>query len=56
MLRLVPVPRFEVQMDPGWAEELGPDSKSVYALKLGPGVKQMTMLEPKSVCELRQGP
>lgn len=55
VLRLVPVPESELKMDPEWAQELGPGSRSVYALKLGPGAKQMTMLEPKSACELGQG-
>lgn len=56
VLRLGPVPGFELQPDPGWAQEPGQGSKSVSALKLGPGVKQRMLLEPKSACELRPGP
>lgn len=51
VLRLGPVPGSEVQLDPGRAQELGQGSMSVFALKSGPGVKQM-MLEPESVYEL----
>lgn len=56
VLRLGPVPEFELWLDPRWALELGQGSRSVFALKLGPGVKQMTTPEPKSECELGLGP
>lgn len=56
VLKLVPMPGSELQVDPGWAQELGLGSKSTYALKLWPGVKQMPMLEPKSGCEVGPGP
>lgn len=55
-MKLVPMPGSELQVDPGWAQELGLGSKSTYALKLWPGVKQMPMLEPKSGCEVGPGP
>lgn len=51
-----PVPESELQLGPGWALEPGQGSGSVSVLKLGPGVKQMTMPEPKSACELGPGP
>lgn len=56
MLRPGPVLKSGWQMDPDWVQELGQGSRSVFALKLGPEVKQMMMLEPKSVCELELGP
>lgn len=56
VLRLGPVPESELQLSPRWALELGPGSRSMFALKLGPGVKQMMILEPKSACELGPGP
>lgn len=55
-LRLEPVLKSGRQMDPDWAQELRQGSRSVFAPKLGSGVKQMMMLEPKSVCELELGP
>lgn len=56
VLRLGPVLKSGWEMDPEWARELKQGSKSVSALKLGPGVKQMMMmLEPKSGCELELG-
>ena len=51
-----PMPESELLLGPRWAPELGQGSKSVSALKLGPGVKQMMILEPKSACELGLGP
>lgn len=56
VLRLGPAPGSELQQDPGWAQELGQGSKSMSALKLGPGVEQMMLLEPKSACGLGPGP
>lgn len=56
VLRLGPVPESELQLGPRWALELGQGSRSVFALKLRPGVKQMTTPEPKSECELGLGP
>lgn len=50
------MPESELLLGPRWAPELGQGSKSVSALKLGPGVKQMMILEPKSACELGLGP
>lgn len=56
VLRLGPVLTSGWQMDLEWAQELEQGSGSVFALRLGPGVKQMMLLEPKSVCELELGP
>lgn len=56
VLRLGPVLESGWQMDPEWAQELEQGSRSVFAPKLGPGVKQMMLLEPKSVCEPELGP
>lgn len=56
VLRLGPVITSGWQMDLEWAQELEQGSGSVFALRLGPGVKQMMLLEPKSVCELELGP
>lgn len=42
VLRLGPVPESELPLGPRWAPALGQGSRSVFALKLGPGVKQMT--------------
>lgn len=56
VLRLGPVLTSGWQMDLEWAQELEQGSGSVFAPKLGPGVKQMMLLEPKSVCELELGP
>lgn len=50
------MPESELWLGPRWALELGQGSRSVFALKLGPGVKQMTIPEPKSKCELGLGP
>lgn len=55
VLRLGPGLTSGWQMDPERAQELGQGSRSVFAPKLGPGVKQMMMQEPKSVCELELG-
>lgn len=55
-MRLGPVPESELWLGPRWALELGQDSRSVFALKLGPGLKQMMIPEPKSKCELGLGP
>lgn len=56
VLRLGPVLTSGWQMDLEWAQELEQGSGSVFAPRLGPGVKQMMLLEPKSVCELELGP
>lgn len=56
VLRLGPAPESGLQLDPRWAPELGQGSRSMFALKLGLGVKQMTIPEPKSACELGLGP
>lgn len=56
VLRLGPVITSGWQMDLEWAQELEQGSGSVFAPRLGPGVKQMMLLESKSVCELELGP
>lgn len=56
VLRLGPVLTSAWQVDLEWAQELEQGSGSVFAPKLGPGVKQVMLLEPKSVCELELGP
>lgn len=56
VLRLGPVLKSGWQIDPEWAQELEQGSRSVFAPKLEPGVKQMMLLEPKSVCELELSP
>lgn len=57
VLRLGPAPESELPLGLWRAPKLGQGSRSVFALKVGPGVKQqMTILEPKSVCELGPGP
>lgn len=56
VLKLGPVPEFGLWLGPRWALEVGQGSRSVFALKLGPGGKQMMIPEPKSVCELGLGP
>lgn len=50
------MPKSELWLGPRRALELGQGSRSMSALKLGPGVKQMMILEPKSECELGSGP
>lgn len=54
--RLGPASESVLRLGPRWALEMGLGSRSVFALKLGPGVKQMTTPEPKSNCELGSGP
>lgn len=56
VLRLGLAPESGLQLGPRAAPEQGQDSRSMFAPKLGSGVKQMTILEPKSVCERRLGP
>lgn len=56
VLRLGPVLTSAWQMDLEWAQELEQGSGSVFAPKLGPGVEQVMLLEPKSVCALELGP
>lgn len=56
VLRLGPAPELELWLGSRWILELGQGSRSVFALKLGPGVKQLTILEPKSEYELVLGP
>lgn len=56
VLRLGPASESVLWLGPRWALEMGLGSRSVFALKLGPGVKQMTTPEPKSNCELGLGP